>query len=140
MTILAIARVAIALLIVLGTIYGLAWCAKRLRLTPRKGTTPLLRILARCALGARAQVMLVESDGERLLIGVTSTHVSLLARKPDTTADSIPAFETDGGREGVPYTSDSDGPGAPRHPREAASPGFAATLTRCLRQRDKDTP
>ncbi|TRW17364.1 FliO/MopB family protein [Glacieibacterium frigidum] len=76
----------VALLIVL----ALAWGALRLlkymqdrQIGGVKGEeTQALRFLRALPVGTRERVMLIEAEGERLLIGVTAGGITLLARWP----------------------------------------------------------
>ena len=82
----SIVATVVALLIVL----VLAWGALRLlkymqdrQIGGIKGEeTQALRFLRALPVGTRERVMLIEAEGERLLIGVTAGGISLLARWP----------------------------------------------------------
>lgn len=82
----SIAATVVALLIVL----ALAWGALRLLKYmqdrqvggARGDETQALRFLRALPVGTRERVMLIEAEGDRLLIGVTAGGISLLARWP----------------------------------------------------------
>ena len=66
-----------SLLLVLLLIGGLAWGAQRLRLA--KGSTGRhLRVVDALSLGTRERLLLVEVDGERLLLGVAGGQLRCL--------------------------------------------------------------
>ena len=65
-----------SLLLVLGLIVGLGWVAKRMRL-PFNGHGNM-RVEQQPALGQRERLMVVNGEGQRLLLGVTPQSISLL--------------------------------------------------------------
>nr|WP_225210157.1 flagellar biosynthetic protein FliO [Xanthomonas bonasiae] len=71
-----------ALLLVLGLILGMAWVLKRL---PGSGFRPAegLRVVASLAVGAKERVVVVEVNGEQLLLGVSPGGVRTLHRLPE---------------------------------------------------------
>lgn len=71
-----------ALLLVLGLILGMAWVLKRL---PGSGFRPAdgLRVVASLAVGAKERVVVVEVNGEQLLLGVSPGGVRSLHRLPE---------------------------------------------------------
>lgn len=81
-------QVAGSLVLVLLLIGGLAWGAQRLRLT--KGSAGRhLRVVDALSLGTRERLLLVEVDGERLLLGVAGGQ---LRRLHVLSAPAIPEF------------------------------------------------
>lgn len=54
------------------------------------GATQPIRVIGRQALGAGANLMLVEVDGRRMLIGVSRAGVTLLERAPQTPSNVVP--------------------------------------------------
>ena len=63
-----------------------------LRRTATSGPPDAIRIVTSRHLGAKQLVTLIEVDGERLLLGVTGDHVSLVARLGgDGPRDATPA-------------------------------------------------
>ncbi len=70
-------QVVLALAIVTASIFALAWVAKRL------GNTHLLhnqkmKLISSMALGTREKMVLVEVDGQKLLLGVTPSNIASL--------------------------------------------------------------
>ncbi|XOV88302.1 MAG: flagellar biosynthetic protein FliO [Pseudomonadota bacterium] len=65
----------VALVVVVGLIYALGWLLKRLQAgaATQSGS---IRMLGGLSVGARERVVLLELDGKRILLGVTSTSVS----------------------------------------------------------------
>lgn len=89
----------LATVLALAFVLGLAWVALRLLKywqDRNLGSTPdagsgdrALRFLRALPVGTRERVMLIEAEGERMLIGVTAGGITLLARWPAT--DRSPA-------------------------------------------------
>lgn len=81
----SLAATAIALLVVL----ALAWGSLRLlkgwqdRQGGATADSGALRFLRAMPLGPRERVVLIEAEGERLLLGVAQGGITLLARWPD---------------------------------------------------------
>lgn len=65
------------LLLVLIIIAGLAYLSKRMNLK-LPGTSANLKLVSAMNVGSREKVMLLEVEGEKLLIGVTSHNITLL--------------------------------------------------------------
>ncbi len=78
--------VALALLLVLGLAAGFIWLLRRLqdRQAGSRSVDPQSRItfVRALPLGPRERAVLVDVEGERLLLGVSAGGVSLLARWP----------------------------------------------------------
>ena len=66
-----------ALLLVIFLIFASAWSAKKLKLA---GTDPLsgIRALASLPLGRKEKIVLIETNGKKLLLGVASGSVNVL--------------------------------------------------------------
>lgn len=90
----------LATVLALAFVLGLAWGAiKLLKLwqdrsisgasTGPAGTDRALRFLRALPVGTRERVMLIEAEGERLLIGVTPGGITLLARWPGGVASPL---------------------------------------------------
>lgn len=81
----------IALLVVLAVAWGALRLLKYMQDRQIGGIksdeTQALRFLRALPVGTRERVMLIEAEGERLLIGVTAGGITLLARWP---AGSLP--------------------------------------------------
>lgn len=59
----------------------LAWCARRSGLVGRlQRQHPGIHVLARVSLGARERLVLVEIGEQRLLLGITASHIACLDR------------------------------------------------------------
>lgn len=82
-----------ALLLVLGVIVGLGWLLKRM---PGSGFRPAagLKLVASLALGPKERVVVVEVNGEQLLLGVTAGGIrtlhALAEPLPPTPAPALP--------------------------------------------------
>ncbi|WP_188669250.1 FliO/MopB family protein, partial [Tersicoccus solisilvae] len=76
-------------LVSLAAVLGLIWVLQR-RLKRRGGSTraagPVISVLGRQGVGHKASVVLLDADGQRLLLGVTEHRVSVLRSTPDTEA------------------------------------------------------
>ena len=64
-----LSQVGLSLMLVLAAIFGLAWVARRFRVSQRVGETRI-KILSEVALGNRERAVLVRVCGTQLLIGV----------------------------------------------------------------------
>ncbi|RBC05779.1 flagellar biosynthetic protein FliO, partial [Xanthomonas oryzae] len=71
-----------ALLLVLALIVGLSWLLKRM---PGSGfrSTEGLRVVTSLAVGAKERVVVVEVNGQQLLLGVTAGGISTLHTLPE---------------------------------------------------------
>jgi len=71
-------RVAVSLAVV----FGLLWyLARRLRAGAGARKTPVVRVLGKAGVGAKAAVVVVEAEGRRMVLGVTDAGVSVLHDK-----------------------------------------------------------
>ena len=79
-----------ALLLVLGLIVGLGWLLKRM---PGSGFRPAagLKLVASLALGAKERVVVVEVNGQQLLLGVTAGGIATLHTLPEPLPTPPPA-------------------------------------------------
>jgi len=66
------------LIVVLGVLLGLAWLVKRYLGTPGIGGKSRVQVLGGVSLGPRERAVIVEVEGERLLLGVAQGNVRLL--------------------------------------------------------------
>ena len=71
-----------ALLLVLGLILGMAWVLKRL---PGSGFRPAegMKLVASLNVGAKERVVVVEVNGQQLLLGVTAGGINALHTLPE---------------------------------------------------------
>ncbi|OMH30563.1 flagellar biosynthetic protein FliO, partial [Tersicoccus sp. Bi-70] len=80
-------------LVSLGAVLGLIWVLQR-RVKRRGGLVraagPAISVLSRQGIGHKASVVLLDADGQRLLLGVTEHGVSVL-RSTEATAATEPA-------------------------------------------------
>jgi len=72
---------ALALALVIGLIYALAWLLRRLPGQRLRGNDGL-RIISSIPLGSKERAVLLDINGEQLLLGVAPGAVSLLHRLP----------------------------------------------------------
>ena len=79
-----------ALLAVLALIVGLGWVLKRL---PGSGFKPAdgLRVVASLNVGAKERVVVVEVNGQQLLLGVTAGGINTLHQLPEALPTPEPA-------------------------------------------------
>ena len=68
----------IGLSVVLGLIFVLAWLSKRFNLAAPGGSSRM-KLLSAMSVGPKEKIMLVEVEGEKLLLGVTSQQINRLA-------------------------------------------------------------
>ena len=80
----------LALLAVLALIVGLGWLLKRM---PGSGFRPAegLRVVASLNVGAKERVVVVEVNGEQLLLGVTAGGIRTLHQLPEPLPTPAPA-------------------------------------------------
>jgi flagellar protein FliO/FliZ len=80
----------LALLGVLALIVGLGWVLKRM---PGSGFKPAdgLRVVASLNVGAKERVVVVDINGEQLLLGVTAGGINTLHRLPEPLPTPEPA-------------------------------------------------
>ena len=98
-----LANVTLGLLIVLALIFGLAWLFRRYgNLTTFNRSN--IQILGGVSLGPREKAILLEVEGERLLVGVASGQVTKLHSFPPAQADANSPQASDD----MPGDSDND--------------------------------
>jgi flagellar protein FliO/FliZ len=73
----SIGEVTLALLVVLGAVFGVAWVIRRLRTFSVAGTQTI-EIIASVGLGARERAVLLKVGGAQVLVGVAPGRVSAL--------------------------------------------------------------
>ena len=76
-----LANVTLGLLVVLGLIFGLAWLFRRYGNLPNFNRSNI-QILGGISLGPREKAVLLEVEGERLLVGVAAGQVTRLHAFP----------------------------------------------------------
>ena len=81
----SIGQVTLALIVVLGAVFGVAWLIRRLR-GLALGGTQTIEIVAQVGLGARERAVLVRVGGAQVLLGVAPGRVNALHVLP---ADAV---------------------------------------------------
>lgn len=102
-----LAKVAGGLVLVLALIAGLGWAAQRMRQGRGTGGRHL-RILDALPLGTRERLVLVEVDGERVLIGIAGGRIErlhALSPKPEGFSEALAAAT--GARAELPPAADA---------------------------------
>jgi len=79
-----------ALVGVIGLIFGLAWLLRRLPGTGVR-TGDGLRVVAGVSLGSKERALVVDVNGQQLLLGVTPAAISLLHTLEQPLPESAPA-------------------------------------------------
>jgi flagellar protein FliO/FliZ len=113
-------RMAGGLLLVLGLLAAGVAVLRRVRGATLGGRTPI-RVLASASLGSRQNIVVVEVEGRRLVVGVTPGGMELLA---DLSASGGP------GRDTSQETADSAADGPDPKPGTGADSPFARALAR----------
>lgn len=72
------AQVVLGLLVVLGMILAAAWAARRLQVI-RPRAAGRIRVLEGLAVGTRDKLLLVEVEGQRMLLGLSPGRIALLS-------------------------------------------------------------
>lgn len=112
----SLGQVTLALLVVLGTVFGIAWLTRRLR-GLAVGGTQAIEVIAQVGLGTRERAVLVRVGGAHVLLGVAPGRVSALhVLPPDAVLDVPPGDAAASGAASAAPTR----------------PSFAALLKRSL--------
>lgn len=96
----SLTQVSLALALVLGLVFGLAWLMRRVRGSRRPGA-PGIDILAEVALGPKERAVLLQVDRVRLLVGVGAGQVRTLHVMPEAEVGA-PAATEEAGTTGTP--------------------------------------
>ncbi len=91
-----------ALLAVIGLIFALAWLLKRMKVPSIMSAKPGLKVISQLPLGQRERVMVLDVNGEQVLIGVTAQQITLL-KSLDT-----PMEKAESHPKASPKTSDAN--------------------------------
>ncbi|MEO7806684.1 MAG: flagellar biosynthetic protein FliO, partial [Steroidobacteraceae bacterium] len=86
----SVGQVTLALLLVLGAVFGVAWLIRRLR-SLTLGGTQTIEVVAQVGLGARERAVLVKVAGEHVLLGVSPGRVTALHVLPPDAVFDKPA-------------------------------------------------
>lgn len=86
-----ILRMIMSLLVVLAVIFLLSFVVKKLKITPH--SQKHLRTVANLSVGQKERVVVVEVNGEQLLLGVTAHSVNLIHKLDKPIAD-VPTGES----------------------------------------------
>ena len=98
MTEAAVLRLVVSLVFVVALILAVAWFTKRAGWI-RNGNNQALKVIATQSLGARNYVALIEVEDARLVVGITTTQISLLHTLPPAPPSNpqyVPAVESSG--------------------------------------------
>ncbi|WP_407331065.1 flagellar biosynthetic protein FliO [Enterovibrio sp. 27052020O] len=68
----------VALLVVIGVIFGLAWVLKRMQVPSLMGAKSGLKVISQLPLGQKERVLVIDVNGEQVLVGVTPHQITLL--------------------------------------------------------------
>lgn len=118
------AALALRVLVSLGAVLALVWWFQR-RLTRgvrNSGAEPLVRVVSRQAITPKASVVVMETGGQRFLLGVTEASVNVL-HTSEAVPDPKETFEAYLEAAGAPGPSLGTSPAAPR--RRASGPAHA---------------
>ena len=78
-----IVELIVALALVIGLVLVLGWIGRRMQSNRHHSSN--LRTVATVSVGSKERVLIVEADGERLLLGVTARQINMLHLLPETT-------------------------------------------------------
>ncbi|MGV6816980.1 MAG: flagellar biosynthetic protein FliO [Thiotrichales bacterium] len=86
-------RFGIALIFVLILIFSLAWLAKKFNVTSlTRNNSDQLKVIAALPVGTRERVIMVEANGQKLLLGVTADRINTLHEFPETPLPTSSGF------------------------------------------------
>lgn len=100
-------KVVAAAVLMSGAVFALRFRKKKSRAGVPTSTLPELRVLRRTSLGQRAELVLVDVDGQQILLGVTAQNVQLLTSLGMVEADGEPRGAL--ARDSVPRDTPSQG-------------------------------
>lgn len=86
-------RFGIALIFVIFLIFALAWFAKKFNITSlTRNNSEQLKVVAALPVGTRERVVMVEADGQKLLLGITADRINTPHTFADSTATEQSSF------------------------------------------------
>lgn len=85
-------QMTLGLLAVLAVIFGLSWLARRLNMAG-VSTVGGLKVSAALSVGQKEKIIIVEVDGQRLLVGVTPHQITLLQTLGEAVANPAPTTD-----------------------------------------------
>jgi flagellar protein FliO/FliZ len=100
-----IGQVMLALVVVLAAVFVAALLVKRLRGFTTSGSEAI-EVLSQASLGSKERVVIVRVAGSRLLLGVASGSVNLLATLPAEAGNDKPSASPDTGATSLPRFAD----------------------------------
>ncbi|WP_154124428.1 flagellar biosynthetic protein FliO [Grimontia hollisae] len=80
-----------ALVLVIGVIFGLAWVLKRMQVPSLMGAKAGLKVVSQLPLGQKERVVVLDVNGEQVLVGVTPQQITLLKTLNNPIEESEPA-------------------------------------------------
>ncbi|ATF09195.1 flagellar biosynthetic protein FliO [Candidatus Enterovibrio altilux] len=88
-----------ALLAVISLIFTVAWLFKRMKIPILMGAKPGLKVISQLPLGQKGRVIVLDVNGEQVLIGVTVHQITLLKTldtrtKNDESASKAPNLDS----------------------------------------------
>ncbi|MDD1792448.1 flagellar biosynthetic protein FliO [Enterovibrio makurazakiensis] len=85
-----------ALLAVIGVIFALAWVLKRMQVPSLMGAKAGLKVVSQLPLGQKERVVVLEVNGEQVLVGVTPQQITLLKTldTPMAEPEQSPSFSS----------------------------------------------
>ena len=98
-------KVVVSLVFIIAFIPACVWLMKRFQFAQMKLGQADIKVVSVQSLGAKEKLMLVEVEGERMLIGVTAnaiTHIKTMSPKPKSFASVMDEVDKEGisGRQG----------------------------------------
>ncbi|PKF51785.1 flagellar biosynthetic protein FliO [Enterovibrio nigricans] len=93
----SLATTFVALLFVIGLIFALAWLLKRMQVPSMMGSKSGLKVISQLPLGQKERVVVLDVNGEQVLVGVTANQITLIKSldKPmETSAPTTSSFSS----------------------------------------------
>lgn len=87
----AVLRTTLGLILVVAVILVMAWMARRSGLAGRQGGGTGLKLISRLSLGPRQNVLVIQTQDTWLVLGQTTTTITLLHTMPAQAAPEAPA-------------------------------------------------